>query len=148
MLSCMHNWARALAPTHFLSLATNADVAGPHGNTHRVEWINRKIYSLAGRVDRNLIGSTWQKRPDKRLRGFGTIEHIETNIHAHLLLRLNADYDTSNIEFHIGNQWARLMPAGSVDLKDVHYLSGFVNYTFKDVFQGNFSERLVEIAPV
>jgi hypothetical protein len=144
----MHNWASALAPTHFLSLVTNADDTAPRNNIHRIEWMNRNLYAFSGGVDRNLIGSLWQKRPEKRLRGFGTIEHIESNIHAHILIKAHCDFELSELQFHVEKQWSNLMPAGSIDLKLISNLSGCVEYVFKDVFQGNFCERLVEIAPV
>jgi hypothetical protein len=97
--------AHTIQPNVFLTLVTNAE-----GSPMK---LRRAIKDLLARLDRALLGPKWQKQSkDQRTEGVFIIEHVESNIHAHGMLRLPS-FDEAEIYMTVGTFWNKLCPSGN-----------------------------------
>mgnify|MGYP000848867969 CR=1 FL=1 len=97
--------AVTIRPNGYLTLVTNSE-GSPAS-------IRKDLKSLLARIDRASLGPRWQKRPkDERTEGVFILEHVETNIHAHGMLRLPQN-DDNDIHMIIGTNWGKLCPGGN-----------------------------------
>lgn len=114
----LEEWLSSLNPTHFVTLATNWDK-----RASGVEWsadaretrLRRRIHEWVARVERSRLGRNWQHRVE-RMTGVGMIEHLETNIHVHLMIVLDDVARTRTFEDCADVHWRRLVPSGDVDI--------------------------------
>jgi hypothetical protein len=125
--------------THHVTLATNWDnsvqrrASAPRFSHDRVK-IDLACANLRGwsaRVDRELCGRNWLKRPDERLMGFAFLEHIETNIHWHGLLSLAPGKDERKFREVSAAKWAKLVPGGDVEIQPIDRLAPLAWYDTK-----------------
>lgn len=117
-------------PTHFVTLATNAN--GPVSQ-HRMR---DALKSWSARVNRALLGSRWQKKPDEHVFFFAFLEKPDINPHWHLMLQADtemiADLDVWQERFTqvAEKAWTDLLPAGTVDVQK-YYSRDVINYALK-----------------
>lgn len=87
------------------------------------------------KVDRKLLGTTFQRRRDQRVRGVFAFEHLESNLHAHGLLQVSpARLGRFNELFPETQRgiWTDVWPAGSQWTREAHDPAGFAFYIAKE----------------
>ena len=117
-------WIKDLQPTHFVTLATNWDSRlFRNSHTHRslspeqkLRTITADLHNWGARVDRDLLGHSWQRKRDRRIRGFGVPEHLETNIHLHCVIDVSASVCSTAFVVAAMNHWVRLVPTGNAKI--------------------------------
>lgn len=112
------HWLQEQRFTHFITLTTHEHSLSIDGMRHRLrEW--------DARVNRALIGRNWHKRRDQRIWFHAFLESPGVNPHWHILLRLDDTPvagcipDTQMLKDYARRAWARLSPAGTVDVQEI-----------------------------
>jgi len=122
--------------THVLTLCWNADVRAPR--TRRkvsLEQARRDVGAMLAGVDRRLVGTKFNRKPDRRTRAVFFFEHVDSNIHAHGLLRVERD---RLLSFHRlfphsrGGCWNKVVPSGSYRLEILDDVRTTVGYLLKE----------------
>lgn len=99
-------------PTTKLSEKTKM-LIGPQWSLERAA---QDLHAWHGRLDRKMLGNKWHKKPFERTRFVAFVEHPESNIHWHLMLKLNCTrHDTFNAKAEA--IWKKLVESGTVDIK-------------------------------
>jgi hypothetical protein len=129
-----------MAFTHALTLAWNADVRPrPTAPRLSIERARRDIGALLAHVDRRLLGTRFHKKPDQRTSGVFFFEHVDRNLHAHALIRVQP---SRLLDFHHlfpndrGGTWNDIVPSGSYSLQIITDDWGAAGYAVKDQFLG------------
>jgi hypothetical protein len=66
------------------------------------------------RVDKRLLGGSWQRKAaEQRTQFIGCVEHVHSNIHWHLLLKLGAGAEAERFEAVADGCWQKLIRSGS-----------------------------------
>jgi hypothetical protein len=126
--------------THALTLCWNADVH-PRLTAPRlsIERARRDIGMLLARIDRRLLGTRFHKKPDLRTNGVFFFEHVDRNLHAHALIRVQPGW---LLDFHRlfpkdrGGAWNDIVPSGSYSLQIITDDWGAAGYAVKGQFLG------------
>jgi hypothetical protein len=115
-----------IAPTHFVTLATN----DPMVSSQRMRGLLRE---WDARVNRELIGPRWHRRPDERMVWIASPEKLGAAPHWHLVVQI---LDTQVATFEHNNilerHWQRLILSGSVHFDRIRD-GGAGRYATKDV---------------
>lgn len=118
-------------PTHALTLAYN----GPASHTK----IRADLCHLHARLDRKLLGRRFNVLPGEGRTWFAAFgEHLTTNAHAHLVVRVPPDR-CAEFErlFPTGtgrcDLWTRLAPAGTYAAEPLSDPAGWARYSIKDL---------------
>ncbi len=105
--------------THFITLASNHQVL-TEGRMRSLlkEW--------DARVNRDLIGPKWTKRPDERLLWLAFPEKMDVNPHWHMVAQIDPAIDTATraarttrLSQTAEKLWLGLLPQGSFDCQGV-----------------------------
>ena len=120
--------------SHFVTLVFNEQRA--------LSLAHRKLIDWHARVDRALLGPKWAKREKSdRTLFFAFPEHIQTNIHYHLLVRPALTRTQIAFEEIAVTAWNDLVPAGGVSVLPITRKRGVVHYATKDIFR-NFEHAV------
>ncbi|MAK61597.1 MAG: hypothetical protein CMK09_11505 [Ponticaulis sp.] len=120
--------------SHFVTLVFNED--------RSVSLAHRKLRDWHARVDRALLGPKWAKREKSdRTLFFAFPEHIQTNIHYHLLVRPALTRTQIAFEEIAETAWNYLVPAGSIRVLPITRKRGVIDYVTKDIFR-NFEHAV------
>jgi hypothetical protein len=87
------------------------------------------------KVDRTLLGARFQRRRDQRVTGVFTFEHLESNLHAHGLLRVQPDRLDRFARLFPETQrgiWTDVWAPGSQWTGHAHDPAGFAFYIAKE----------------
>lgn len=135
ILQKMDSFLRDQNFTHFVTLSMN--------DYQNIEDVRRKVRELHSRIDRRLLGSKWYKKPkDQRTFFIGFHEHINSNHHVHLLMRVKPEFERY-IEGIVGYEWCHLTEKGTVDIQSI-YSDGCVPYCLKEQYKSqNFESFIV-----
>ena len=119
----------------FITLATNQNIS-----IERM-WNLTKEYS--GRLDRKLLGTNVSKKPkNQRTTGFAFIEHENSNIHVHCLIKpANELHTPSNVKItnsDLEAMWLKICPSGSFDYQPITNLNDLSRYVTKDFKTSNY----------
>jgi hypothetical protein len=136
----------------FVTLVTNWD-----GTAARREWARlppdpavrvKAAFKALGhwdaRVCRILNGKHWhRRRPHMRLMGFAFAEHVETNIHLHVVLQHHPEHDLEKLETAMKTAWKRICPIGDADVRKVPAAErqSVLRYVTKELKTDNISDR-------
>ncbi|WP_375588382.1 hypothetical protein ABWH89_13875 [Hoeflea alexandrii] len=119
LLKEISHWLQDQRFTHFITLTT-------HEHSLSIDGMRHQLREWDARVNRALIGRNWQKRRDQRIWNYSFLESPGINPHWHLLLRLDDTPvagrvpDTQMLEDHARQAWARISPAGTVDIQEIN----------------------------
>lgn len=106
-------WLIDQAPNYALTLTYN--------DTVRFERVQRDLDKFHARVDRKLFGNKYNKiEAERRTWWAGCAEHLSSNIHVHLIVRVAPDKAKSIEKLWSGDRcpvWSLIAPAGSSILK-------------------------------
>lgn len=108
--------------------------------------MRQAIKHVLGRVDHSLLGRNWWKQPwDCRTEGIFFIEHVESNAHAHGLLRLPKRHpdDQRDMTRLFAEHWQNLAPAGSLDFQQLHDAPGCADYCTKEMAFRHFKDEQI-----
>ncbi len=98
-------------------------------------------------VDKALLGGSWSiKAQNERTQFVAFAEHLESNLHWHLLLRLGDGADAARFEAVADRCWKKLVISGSVHLRHLDTEEDKVckaNYGTKDLWQQRAIESFV-----
>lgn len=127
-------WLQEHRVTHYITLTT-------HDQSLSIDGMRNRLRQWDARLNRALIGRNWQKRRDQRIWNFSFLESPGVNPHWHLLLRLDDTPvagrvpDTQMLEDHARRAWAKLSPAGTVDVQEVNGKTDLrlTNYVAKEL---------------
>ncbi len=128
-------FAETFEPNFFVTLT---DPTEPHLATMR-----EKLGKLCGRIDRAVLGKKFARRlPHERTDGIFFIEHVDSNIHAHGLLRVpNASFEEFDALTKM--QWHRVCRDGRYDLQEVYDCAGVARYCAKEMTRFGFNPEQV-----
>jgi hypothetical protein len=124
-------WKRLIKERRFnlaVTLAFNRE-----GNP---EIAKRTFGTFLALFDGHYLGRSWSKQPaSERTMAVASIEHPETNIHLHVLMRVPRvarSRSLHRIEKRIGKCWRKVAPSGTCDCQYVYDLEGIASYQLKD----------------
>lgn len=127
-----------MQPNAFVTLVTNDS-----GELHEM---TRLIGKFCGMMDRELCGHKWDRLPaEERTDGLFFIEHTETNIHAHGLLKF-PDCPDVDLPLLAARKWSRLTEAGETNFQSVYDAGGVVGYCTKEMQSFAFDGDQVVLA--
>ncbi|AHD08230.1 hypothetical protein [Phaeobacter gallaeciensis] len=116
--------------THFITLASNHQ---PLGYLR----MRALLKEWDARVNREINGPKWGKRPDERLVWFAFPEKMDVNPHWHMIVQVDQDIESSTRAerterlFEIGHMhWLSLVRQGSFDCQGVES-AGVIQYIAK-----------------
>lgn len=113
--------------THFITLCMN--------DFQTVDVVRNRVRELHGRLDRGLLGSKWYKKPsDERTFFIGFHEHIDSNHHIHLLMRVKPQHEERMFQIIIP-EWLHLTPKGTVKIKPIDRLDTCSGYCLKEQYK-------------
>jgi len=141
----MGEWLAETEWDYFVTLATNKSSDSLH-NDSLVGWANKQLHNWHARMDRKFLGPKWQNKKDKRIEFVAFLEHADSNIHWHLMVKLHEPkHDVFAAE--ASANWLSIVPSGSVVTKDTNNdetaNKTFCGYVSKDVKAGQPSEYIV-----
>lgn len=120
-------WLKNQNFTHVVTLAFN-----------RKTLLNGARLSLRrfhARLDRALLGANFYKKSsNKRSFFYAFPEHINSNFHYNMLLRVSAKHVDKTTAI-LGEKWSKVVTSGSVDVKlisNVHDYSNLLHYQVKE----------------
>lgn len=136
------NKLRTYEFTHFITLASNHTPLGyPRMRALLKEW--------DARVNREINGPKWAKRPDERLVWFAFPEKIDVNPHWHLVAQVDDHIETQsradrmNSLDEIGERhWLSLVPRGTFDCQGVDS-DGVIGYVTKTIDREELFEKFI-----
>ncbi len=126
-------WIADFQPTLFVTFAFNREIT--------CDGARRTLEHFHKRLDEKFLGKAALRRPDERSVYIATIEKPDTNLHVHALFKLSP---THQLRFALVAEdiWAKLVPAGNLDVKPVSYVDGVAAYITKEL-RPETSERLL-----
>lgn len=126
-------WMAEFKPALFVTFVFNSQTS--------IDGARRRLEEFHKRLDGKLVGRRALHKPDERSVYIATVEKPDTNLHIHALFKLS---DLQAVRFGlVANKiWAKLAPAGNLDIKPVCYAEGAAAYITKDL-RPNTSERLL-----
>jgi hypothetical protein len=99
------------------------------------------------RIDRKLLGGKWSKKArHERTQYAAFVEHVDSNIHWHLLLKLGDGVDAGRFEAVAADCWQQLVKSGELDVKKLNTAGDRMrtaNYVVKDLWRHEAIERFV-----
>jgi hypothetical protein len=115
--------------SHFITLTTNED--------RNSRYMQKKIDQWFRRINRRMLGTRWQKKPDEWMIGFFFCEKVGLNAHWHgLISLLEEQYDL--FETKLPDVWNELVPSGNTDIQRI-------GPTEKDkIAVSNYSTKLIK----
>jgi hypothetical protein len=97
-------------------------------------------------MDRALLGRNWSRLPaDERTDGIFIIEHTDTNIHAHGLLRF-PEAKTLDLNNLTKGKWDKLTEAGDADYRALYDTQRCIAYCTKEITAFSFNPDQVVLA--
>ena len=128
--------------THFITLASNHQPLGyPRMRSLLKEW--------DARVNREINGRRWTRRPDERLVWFAFPEKIDVNPHWHVIVQVDPDIQshgraarTLRLPEIAHMHWLSLVRQGSFDCQSVDS-QGVINYITKMISVDRYFENFV-----
>ena len=126
-------WIADFQPTLFVTFAFNREISS--------EGARRTLEHFHKRLDEKFLGKAALRRPDERSVYIATIEKPDTNLHVHALFKLSPIHQLSFALVAEGI-WAKLVPAGNLDIKPVSCVKGVAAYITKEL-RPETSERLL-----
>lgn len=113
--------------THVITLAFNRQTTLNGGRV--------SLKRFHARLDRALLGSRYFKRPQiERSFFYACPEHIASNLHYNLLLRVNADQVSKTTDI-VDDLWSKVVKSGSTDVQlvcDAYDYGRWVGYLTKE----------------
>lgn len=104
------------------------------------------VGKLFGVVDRKLLGARFNKYTTGRVDGVFVFEHLDSNIHAHGLLKVNpisVERFASMFPENGRGPWSEIWKAGTQYLKLAYDPSGFAGYISKEQFASSAPETML-----
>ncbi|HEY4030457.1 MAG TPA: hypothetical protein VGM25_08955 [Caulobacteraceae bacterium] len=98
------------------------------------------------KVDRRLLGTRFINRRPERITGIFAFEHLQSNLHAHGLLRVKPERITEFAEMFPATQrgiWTEVWAPGSQWTTDAHEPSGFASYLAKEQRASSLPETML-----
>lgn len=126
----LNNWPW----THFVTLATN-----DNRQSLSPDILHRRLREWDARMNRQLCGPKWTKRPDERLFAAYFLEKPRVNPHWHALLMLDHPDSRRRLEqasflrWGGGVIWRKLSPGGTIDVQFVNLAEGVTKYVTKEI---------------
>lgn len=121
---------------YFVTLTTNLDdvTDDTAAMDRRVARLRRSLTDWEARVDRTLLGPKWlKKKQDLGIFAAYTVENIDTNVHAHLLMKVRCPHDPSQLGSIVDNAWRRIWPYGTTATDEIYRIDGAVAYVTKAI---------------
>jgi len=126
-------------PEYFVTLIFNWDT--------NYEAARKTLKAWHAFVDKALLGGSWsRKAQNERTQFVAFAEHLESNMHWHLLLRLGDGADAARFEAVADQCWKKLVISGSVHLRHLdtdEKKACRANYGTKDLWQQRAIESFV-----
>ncbi|WP_170420916.1 hypothetical protein [Ruegeria arenilitoris] len=112
-------WLRGFRFDHFVTLASN------HQPLKYLR-MRELLKQWDARVNREINGPRWSKRPDERLLWFAFPEKLDVNPHWHLVVQARSNIEnltrqerTLQLPQIAEKHWLRLVPQGSFNCQDI-----------------------------
>ena len=132
----MNEMVRDMDADYFVTLNFNRDT--------NYEAARKALKAWHARVDKALLGGSWSRKVrNERTFFIACVEHLESNIHWHVMLRLGEGADTQRFEAVAEQRWEKLVKSGS--LKMWHLVTDLdeARYTVKDLWRQKAIELFV-----
>mgnify|MGYP001162531330 CR=1 FL=1 len=126
-------WIADFQPTIFVTFVFNREITSD-GARSALEHFHK-------RLDEKFLGKSALRKPNERSVYIATIEKPDTNLHIHALFKLSP-VNQQRFATIAAEIWAKLAPAGNLDIQPVSYAEGVAAYITKDLHPET-SERLL-----
>ena len=103
-----------------LVTSSNSDffVTANFNRSTNIEAARKALKRWGAMVDRKLVGKHWSKKPaDERVFYYAAPEHLRSNLHWHMMLRLPNGVDKKQFVWVAENCWKQIVSSGSMDIK-------------------------------
>lgn len=99
----------------------------------------RKLYRWHAYIDKKLLGKNWcAAPPERRLKFAAFAEHLSSNLHWHIMVKL-ADADRADVFEHTASKcWKRCVESGDMDVQKLYEdfdVRKTCIYATKDIWQ-------------
>jgi hypothetical protein len=109
--------------------------------------VRTKFGLWLARIDREFLGHNWCRRGEERALAIAVVEHLHTNIHLHVVLRMptpvrasRRPYQSESIQKH----WRKLEPGGQCVEDSIYAKEGVARYMCKELpFSRHLEECLI-----
>ena len=122
--------------THFVTFNYN-----PNAKLN-IETAKKSIYGFRARIDRKLYGKKYTKEPRTSIISF--IEHSETNLHYHAVIRTQ---DIQGFNANAEQIWQKLVKSGSLHIEEKNFSEEDIKrisvYITKDYLKSANSEHFL-----
>ncbi|MGB4107665.1 MAG: hypothetical protein WBK55_07695 [Alphaproteobacteria bacterium] len=117
-------WLDSQNFTHFMTLVFN--------RPETLDSARDKLKKFHANIDRRILGTNWYKKPPEERTFFIAFpEHIQSNLHYHLLTRVNREH-IERFEQHAPDVWETLVKSGSIDIQP---FTGRLDYCLKEQYK-------------
>ncbi len=127
----MNELLRDMEADYFVTANFNRDTS--------YEAARKALKGWHARVDKVLLGGSWSRKARaERTQFVAFVEHLESNLHWHLLLRLGEGADEQRFEQVAEGCWLRLVKSGSLDVEKIDTSADrarVANYVTKDLWR-------------
>lgn len=111
-------------------------------SARRYEWLARRF---GARVSEALLRKNYGALTQHRAHGIYFVEHEDTNTHLHGMLKLPhwrvTDAQIEATQVKSDRCWSKLVPAGSIMIKQMHDANGWAEYITKEFTDQQFFDR-------
>lgn len=124
----LSEWISSSQYSLFVTLIFNSDTIGLSG-------FKNMLREFHGRVDKELLGSKFHKKTGSERTNFiCTVEHLNSNLHGHLLLSpaKNLVSDFKTVSKYV---WWKLCRKGEINIKEVYDLKTVSDYMTKECYK-------------
>lgn len=122
--------------TYFVTLVFN--------RCETIDSARKKLRMFHQKLDRKILGVDWYKKPhDQRTFFIAFPEHIASNLHYHLLVKVRDEYK-GRFEEHAPSVWEGLVKSGSINIQEIYDERGLISYCVKEQHKNqNFQSFII-----
>ena len=104
-----------------------------------IEAARKALKRWSAMIDRRLVGKHWSKKnADERMFYFAAAEHIHSNLHWHMLVRLPNEKMKQSFNWIASNYWKQIVKSGDMNVQLIDNSKDKIkatNYTAKDLWR-------------
>ena len=132
----MNEMLRDMGAEYFVTLNFNRDT--------NYEAARKALKAWHAFVDKALLGGSWSRKArNERTFFIACVEHLDSNIHWHVMLRLCEGANTQRFEAVAEQCWEKLVKSGSLKMWHLETDLEEARYTVKDLWRQKAIELFV-----
>jgi len=118
-MSYVKNKELQVAARNFIT-SSNSDffVTANFNRSTNIEGARAALKRWGAMVDRKFVGKHWSKKePSERVFYYAAAEHLHSNLHWHMMLKLPNGVEKKQFVWIAENYWKQVVSSGSMDIK-------------------------------